>query len=256
MRSTETLLYMHAATVFWLVTPCHLIPMYQPFSGLCCLRFQVPSKKTYFYRIIIFPDNRQVAYHTNFVRPPIRTNARWPSGGKWQTIDTSYSNSQRLPWSWYRRIPRKRCNVSSKLMASHVTSRNPNILRSLRTSNLTSAFVFIALIYNGGNQHLKDSVFNSTWTITAKRRASFAIGLLHPLHDARPLLAYSALYGKSSDMIHHYWHSVTKQYDVHYAIHRHKPSYTNTYPQISTHLIRANLVTHSHRWSSRSETQC
>jgi hypothetical protein len=46
------------------------------------------------------------------------------------------------------------------LMASHLRHRDPNILRILRTSNLTSAFVFITLKYNGGNQHLKDSVLH------------------------------------------------------------------------------------------------
>ena len=37
--------------------------------------------------------------------------------------------------------------------------------------------------------------------MTANLNESFAIAVLHNLHDARPLLAYSALNGKSSPMV-------------------------------------------------------
>lgn len=43
--------------------------------------------------------------------------------------------------------------------------------------------------------------FFSTWTMTANRNESWPIFCLHPLQLARPVLAYSALNGSSSDMI-------------------------------------------------------
>ena len=113
------------------------------------------------------------------------------------THPTAHTVGGRAAGSDKRQMP---VNITARFCSE---DDDPNSLRSLRTSNFTLAFVFFALKYNGGNQHLKDSLPHLPET-TAKCRVSFTIGFLNPLYDARPLLAYPALYDKSSDMIRHY----------------------------------------------------